>query len=332
MLKIGLIGCGFMGGMHAACYNAIDGAEVVAVADVREEKAKELAGENTVIYPDGMSLIANADVDVIDICLPTYMHTEHAVAAMKKGINVFLEKPACLTKEEGKILLETEKETGVNVQVGQVIRLWDEYKWLKETADSGKYGKIVSAVFKRLSSYPTWAWNGWLHDTSKSGSVAQDMHIHDVDFVRYLMNSEPDSFTSNAVRDKKGIIEQIFTSFVFGDACVTVEACWDYPDAFPFDASFRVKFEKATVVLDNTGLNIYTADGGSEKVELTASFEGDNEIGGNISNLGGYYNELKYFVDKLNANEKPDIAPLCEGVKSVELVLDEIKFVGGAQI
>ena len=331
MLKIGLIGCGFMGGMHAACYNVIDGVEVVAVADVREEKAKELAGENAKIFSDGMSLIENADVDVIDICLPTYLHTEHAVTAMKKGRNVFLEKPACLTKEEGKLLLETEKETGAIVQVGQVIRFWDEYKWLKEVYESGKFGKLNSGVFKRLSSYPTWAWNGWLHDPYKSGTVAQDMHVHDVDFVRYLMGTEPDSFTSNAVRDERGVIGQIFTSFLFGDACLTVEACWDYPVDFPFDASFRVKFEKATVVLDGEGLRVYNKDGGCEKVVIAPSFEGDNNIGGNISSLGGYYNELKYFVEKLNAGEKPVVVPLSEGVKSTELALDEIAFVGGVQ-
>ncbi len=112
MLKIGLIGCGFMGGMHAACYNAIDGAEVVAVADVREEKAKEVAGENTIIYPNGMSLIANADVDVIDICLPTYLHTEHAVAAMKKGRNVFLWKSlhASQRKKEKSFLKQKKRQ------------------------------------------------------------------------------------------------------------------------------------------------------------------------------------------------------------------------------
>ena len=72
MLKVGLIGCGFMGTMHANCYKAIPGATLVAVADIRPEKAQEIAaGTDAVIYGDGKELIANADVDVIDICLPT---------------------------------------------------------------------------------------------------------------------------------------------------------------------------------------------------------------------------------------------------------------------
>lgn len=331
MLKIGLIGCGFMGGMHAACYNAIEGAELVAVADVRREKAEEIAkGKNIEIFATGMDLIENADVDVIDICLPTYLHAEHAIAAMKRVKNVFIEKPVCLTPDEGKLLLETEKETGAKVQVGQVIRSWDEYVWLKGVYDSKKYGKIKTASFRRLSSKPTWAWDGWLHDTKRSGSMALDLHIHDVDFMRYILG-EPDSFISKEARNENGAIEHILTTFNYCDTMVSVEGCWSYPADFPFTADFIVEFEKATVVNNANGLNVYSVDGGFEKIELAPTFEGDNEIGGNISSLGGYYNELKYFVDKVTAGEELCVAPLCEGVKSVELVLSEIASVGGAQ-
>ncbi len=331
MLKVGLIGCGFMGGMHYACYNVIDGVEVVAVADVRAEKAQELInGADVKIYATGKELIEQADVDIVDICLPTFLHTEHAILAMRKGRKVFVEKPVCLTEEEGKLLLEVQKETGATVQVGQVIRLWDEYKWLKDTYESGEYGKIKTAVFKRLSNVPTWGWENWLHKAELSGSVALDMHIHDVDFMRYLLG-EPKSFNATVNRNEKGIIEQIFTTFSYDDAVVMVEACWDYPADFPFDAGFRVKFEKATAVMDGNGVTVYYNDGGVFKPEIKPEFVGDNNIGGNLSSLGGYYNELKYFVDKLTAGEEPVIAPLCEGVKSTELVLGEIKSVGGAQ-
>jgi len=332
MLKVGLIGCGFMGGMHSACYKEIDGVEVVAVADVRAEKAEEIAKvHGAQVFSTGEQLIENVEVDIIDICLPTFLHTAHAVKAMKKGRNVFIEKPVCLTREEGKLLLETQKETGAKVQVGQVIRLWDEYKWLKEVADKKEYGEIKTAVFKRLSNTPTWGWENWLHKTECSGSVALDLHIHDVDFMRYMMG-EPKTFTSKVDRNEKGIIEQIFTTFTYDNAVVTVEGCWDYPVDFPFDAGYRVKFEKATVVYDANGVNVYMNDGGVVKPEIISEFTGNNDIGGNLSSLGGYYNELKYFVEKLTANEPLEVAPLCEAVKSVELALDEIASVGGAQI
>ena len=331
MIKIGLIGCGFMGGMHSACYKEIEGAKVVAVADVRAEKAEDAAKvHGAEVYANGMDLIANADVDVVDICLPTYLHTEHAIASMKAGKNVFIEKPVALTEEECELLLATEKETGVKIQIGQVIRFWDEYVWLKEAYDKREYGEILSASFKRLSSYPTWAWDGWLHDAKRSGSMALDLHIHDVDYMRYLMG-EPDGLTSRAVRDESGTIEQIFTIYNYGDVAVSVEGCWDYPADFPFDAEFRVKFEKATVVNNGNGLCVYPKEGGVIRPELKPAFEGTNDIGGNLSSLGGYYNELKYFIETLDAGEELTVAPLCEGVKSAKLIYKEIASVGGAQ-
>ena len=87
MLKVGLIGCGFMGAMHANCYKNIAGVEIVALADIRKEKAEELAvGTNAVLYGDGKDLIANAEVDIIDICLPTFLHAEYA---MQKRLTTF---------------------------------------------------------------------------------------------------------------------------------------------------------------------------------------------------------------------------------------------------
>ena len=140
MIRVGLIGCGFMGGMHAACYAALAelGVKVTAIADDRPEflaQMKEQTDAQT--YESGMALIEQADVDVVDICLPTYLHTAHACAAMEKGRDVFCEKPVCLTEEDMQALLETKKRTGRKVMVGQVIRLWDEYAWLKKTVDAG---------------------------------------------------------------------------------------------------------------------------------------------------------------------------------------------------
>ena len=100
MIKVGLIGCGFMGAMHANCYKNIDGVKLVAVADIRREKAEELAC-GAEIYSDGKDLIEKADVDVIDICLPTFLHAEYALMAMEKVKYLFVEKPVALTNEQG---------------------------------------------------------------------------------------------------------------------------------------------------------------------------------------------------------------------------------------
>ncbi len=330
MIKVGLIGCGFMGGMHAACYAALEelGVKVVAVADVRPEFAQKLAN-GAEIYATGMELIEKADVDTVDICLPTHLHTAHAVAAMKAGKNVFVEKPVCFNDDEMDLLLQTEKETGAKVQVGQVVRLFNEYNWLKKVVDSGEYGKVVHGEFRRLSNLPTWAWENWLHQPEKSGGVAVDMHVHDVDYVRYIMG-EPDVVKAHAYRDANGVIQQINATYGYGkDVCIALEAGWNYPADFPFTADWRVMFEKATAVLSGGVVTVYPVEGGSFNPEIAAEFEGTNDIGGNLSSLGGYYNELKYFVEGLQGKNDLSIAPISDAIESVKLAKREIEAAGG---
>ena len=330
MIKVGLIGCGFMGGMHSACYAALAnlGVKVTAVADVRRDYAEKLAN-GAEIYATGMELIEKADVDVVDVCLPTHLHAAHAVAAMKAGKNVFVEKPIAFKDEDMELILKTEQETGAKVQVGQVIRQWTEYVWLKKAVDAGTFGKIQHAMFRRMSSRPEWAWEGWLHQVDKSGGVAVDMHVHDVDFVRYIMG-EPDVVKAHAHRDAEGVIQQINAVYGYGDkVSVAVESGWDYPADFPFTADFRVKFDKATVIGGGGVVNVYPVGGAAYQAELEEEFQGDNDIGGNISSLGGYYNELKYFVEGLQGKNDLSVATVSEAIKSVQLVKREVEAAGG---
>ncbi len=322
MIKIGLIGCGFMGTMHANCYDVLEDVRVTAVADVRRDKAEALASlSGAEIYADGLDLIANADVDAIDICLPTYLHAKYAEAAMRKVKNVFIEKPVTLTTEESERLLAVQKETGAGVQVGQVIRFWDEYAHLKTLIESQSYGRVENAFFKRVSPRPDWAWDNWIHDFNKSGGAGQDLHIHDIDFMLHAFGKPNDFFTvrSNDALEKNSYVTSICN---YDGFAVVVEGGWNFPTHYPFQATFRVKFEKAVVELGANGFKLYTEDGVEDIVlqKKELSVQG----GGNISDLGGYYNELKYFTDCLKSGKKPEKATLADAADSVKFVREEM--------
>lgn len=325
MLRVGLIGCGFMGTMHANCYKNIEGVEIVALADLRREKAEELAvGTNATLYSEGKDLIANAELDVIDICLPTYLHAEYALLAMEKVKYVFVEKPVTLTVKESKALLKKQAETGAQVQVGQVIRFWDEYVELKKILDTGKYGKVVNANFRRLSPRPTWGWNSWLLDTSLSGGAGQDLHIHDVDFALSIFGKPSKFYTVRANGGETN--SYVNTLLQYPDKAVSVEGTWDLPGTHPFEATFRVVCEKA--VIENAGgkFMLYTEDGAEEIVIEKKELAGEAFKGGNISDLGGYYNELVYFTERAKAGEKIERATLSDASASLAFVLKELKF------
>ena len=325
MLKIGLIGCGFMGSMHANCYNNIKDARVVAVADLRREKAEALAEiSDATIYETGRDLIEKADVDAIDICLPTYLHAEHAMLAMKKVRYVFVEKPVALTADEGRAMIEAAKETGAEVQVGQVIRFWDEYVALADMIKAGTYGKVVTANFRRLSPVPTWGWDSWLTDPVRSGGAGQDLHIHDIDYALSVFGS-PEKFYS--VKNTLGTEnDYVNTLMQYKDFCVSVEGTWGLPECYPFTATFRVVFEKA--VVENAGgkFLLYT-DNGAEEIKIEkAQIASAGDSGGNISDLGGYYNELVYFCERAGEGRPIERATLADAVTSLSFLLDELHF------
>jgi len=321
MLKVGLIGCGFMGSMHVNCYKNIPGVEIAALADLREEKAKALAeGTNATIYSDGADLIANAEVDIIDICLPTYLHAKYALMAMEKVKYLFVEKPVALTTEEGDALLEKSKKYGCNVQVGQVIRFWDEYVALKNMLATGELGKVINANFRRISPRPDWGWNNWLLNFELSGGAAQDLHIHDIDFALSIFG-EPKTLYSvkNAIGEKFSYVN---TLMQYEDFVVGVEGTWDLPSSHPFEATFRVVCEKG--VVENAGgkFLLFTNEG-VKTIEIEKKYVGTNNAGGNISDLGGYYNELAYFVEKATKGEKIENATLEDGVASLKFLLNK---------
>lgn len=324
MLRVGLIGCGFMGTMHANCYKNIEGIELVALADIRKECAEKLSeGTKAVIYGDGKDLINNADVDVIDICLPTYLHSEYAIAAMDKVKYVFVEKPVALTKEQGEAMIKKAEETGANVQVGQVIRFWDEYVELAKIIKAGIYGKVINANFRRISPIPTWGWEDWLLKNELSGGAAQDLHIHDVDYVLSQFGT-PNIVKSlkNKIGEKASYINSLFE---YDDFVVSVEGTWGLPGTYPFEATFRVVFENGVVENANGKFMLYTDSEAKEIGIEKKEGLGDGFEGGNISDLGGYYNELVYFTDCAKNKKAVEKATVKDGVESLAFVLEEIK-------
>lgn len=334
MLRVGLIGCGGMGSLHAECWLALgDVAQLVAIADLDATKIKKYADRSGAkMYENGMELLAEAEVDVVDICLPTCLHAEHAVAAMQKGYHVFVEKPVCLHEKEAELLLKTQKETGVMVQVGQVIRFWDEYVWLKKEIENGTYGKVLSGSFFRLSPPPRWAWENWYQDYTKCGTVALDLHVHDADFIRYMMGKEPQQVDARAVRDADGVIQQIVATYDFGDAVITAEGAWNYPKNFPFETQFRVLLEQALIIMEKNGeVTVYLENGDRFRPDIPHTFEFDADIGINVSSMGPYYNELRHFAKLVAGKTDTEIAPLADAVESARLIWKEIDIAGGAK-
>ena len=134
MLKIGLVGVGGISGAHIPVWEQMEDAELICLCDIRPERMENYK-DTKHCYTDFDEMLANEKIDILDICLPTYLHADFAVKAMEKGINVITEKPISLKEEDVERVYSTAEKNNVKFMVAQVLRFWPEYLILKEIYD-----------------------------------------------------------------------------------------------------------------------------------------------------------------------------------------------------
>lgn len=329
MLKVGLIGAGGIGRVHALSWKILkDSVELVAIADVNAEQAQKVSEEcGCKMYTDAFEMLQKEEFDVVDICLPTFLHADYVIRVMDYVKNIIVEKPICLYEEEAQRLLDAQEKSGALIQVGHVVRFMDDYRYLKELVDAGTYGKVVAGTFSRLSPRPVWMRGH--DDVNRTGTMALDFHIHDADYVRYLMDGEPEDVQAWAARDSEGIVQHLRTAYRYGNALLCTEASWNYPVTFPFSESYRVRLEKAAVVLDTDGIKVYPDEGEPFTPENEQKLVMD--LGINVSDIGPYLTELRYFADVI-VDGKKVLTSLEDAIAAFRLVQKELALVGGAQL
>ena len=197
MLKVGLIGVGGISGAHIPVWESMEEVELTALCDIRQERMEPYPKQHH--YSDLDEMLKNEELDILDICLPTYLHADYAVRAMEKGIHVLCEKPVSLKPEDVERVYSTAHRMQVSFMVAHVLRFWPEYMLLKELYDTQKYGKLLSGYMSRVSQTPPWSWDNWMKDENRSGLVPFDLHIHDLDFMVYAFG-KPEKVNSNRIK------------------------------------------------------------------------------------------------------------------------------------
>ena len=295
MLKVGLVGVGGISGAHIPAWQSMEDVELVALCDVRPEQMTRYPELRRYTNMDDM--LAKEQLDILDICLPTYLHADAAVKAMERGIHVLSEKPVSLKTEDVHRLYETAKRNNVRFMVAQVLRFWPEYVYLKEIYDNGRYGKLLSGRMARLGHMPGWSWDNWMKDESRSGLVPFDLHIHDLDFMVYAFGKPKQVSSFRARRSDQDVFTAVYQ---FDGFYVDSEATW-YAAPYPFHATYRFQFEKALIVLDGA-LTVYEVDGKT----FTVGADGGETGGIELPPTNAYANEIRYFADCVKAGRDAD--------------------------
>lgn len=326
MLKVGLIGFGFMGRMHFDNYERLmkegKSVQLVAVCDLKIQTLKDSkAGGNMAtdkevydltpyrLYEKIEDMIAAEQLDIIDIAVPTPIHAEVTCAMLEKGYHVLCEKPAARTAASANKMVEAARKSGKKLLIGQCLRFWPAYEYLKETVESGRYGQVTGGYFFRGSGAPA----DWFMDAEQSGGNLLDMHIHDTDMIQWLFG-RPEKVSTlgrNVVSANNGY-DVVSTHYYYEDGkVVNAQSDWTLEGDHGFEMTYRVNFEKGNLVFKDGVLKVNPNDAAGFVPELSEDT--------------GYYRELVYMIDAINNNTAIETSSSDSAVITLEIIEAEEK-------
>ncbi len=250
-MRVGLVGAGFMGGVHLNAYAGIPEVEVVGVADARLDAA--MAGAKLVgarPYASYEELVAAEDIEVVDVCLPTAFHKDLALRAAGEGRHVILEKPIARSIEDAQEILEAFSGDGPRLFVGHVVRFFPEYARIKAMVEAGDVGTVGVARTSRRSPFLR-GWNDWYADWRQSGGVLVDLVIHDFDFLRWCFGEVERVYARGVMGREYNRLDYALTTLRFaGGPIAHVEGHWGFPA--PFEYAIEVAGSKGFVTANST--------------------------------------------------------------------------------
>lgn len=313
MLRVAMIGFGGIAHSgHIKNHFALEeeGREkLVAVCDIRPELfeqkivintggAEVSLREDVARYTDWKEMLDKEDVDVVDICVPTFLHKDITIQVLKMGYHVLCEKPMSPSYEDCLEMCKAEKEYGKRLMIGHCVRFGTAMNIIKKFIDEKTYGKVKHAQFRRLSGPPKWGWDNWYMDYNRSGGCIRDLHVHDIDFARYVFG-EPHKI-SCVTADKYSGKDIVQSHLMYDGFSAMVIGDWSR-EGFPFQASCEISFENATVTLGAGEIKICQRDGEVFNYQFTAN--------------NSYKAEMEYFFDiiendKENTQNPPESSAL----------------------
>jgi predicted dehydrogenase len=311
MVRIGIVGVGFMGMIHYLAARGLREGRVVALCS---RDAKKLAGDWRGIRgnfgPQGQmmdlsginkhdnldALLADPEIDLVDICNPTHLHAETAIRALKAGKHVLVEKAISLNTEDADAMLQAANKAGKLLMVAHVLPFFPEFAYAADAIRAGRWGNVMGAHFKRIISRADWS--AEIADAGNTGGPAFDLHIHDTHFIGLVCGVPKGVFSSGVVDN--GVVQYLTTQYLYGPqgpvvSCSSGALC---QKGRPFVHGYEIYLERATLVFDSAScpLTVLTHDGQTEQPKLAA---GDP--------ITAFTAELQSAVDGVLKGRAPDL-------------------------
>jgi len=333
-VNVAVVGLGFMGVTHLRAYLANPLARVVAVCDaVRVPVNGVLAGvsgnikksddihlgTDVKVYRKLEELLADAEVQLVDICTPTPLHPEQVIAALKAGKHVLCEKPLARTSAAAKEILQVASKSPGMLMPAMCMRFWPGWSWLKQVVADQTYGKVLAANFRRVSQLPGWSSQGTYAGGLDLGGALFDLHIHDADFVNFLFG-QPASVFSSGVTGPNNSVNHVVTQYHFSNGPVVyAEGSWLLAQGF--NMVYTLHCERATIDFDLAR--------GAEALRVTEFGQAPRSVP--CEGSDGYGAEIAYMLECVAQNRPPKVVTGQDGLMALEICEAEEKSIRTGQ-
>ncbi|MFQ6047732.1 MAG: Gfo/Idh/MocA family protein [Phycisphaerae bacterium] len=337
MVKVGICGLGFMGRTHFGIYLRNPKAQVVALMDKDRRRRQgdwaepignlpaswpkkvDMGGIASYSSPD--ALIADPNVELVDITLPTDLHADVAIQALRAGKHVLSEKPMARTSAQCRRIVAAARRARGYYMVAQCIRFWPQYVKVKELVDSKRYGPVRSAALRRLAAPPTYSMGNWLLRHERSGGAALDLHLHDIDFAAYLFG-RPRRVYARGTKGPSGGIDHVEALWDYGkELLVAVEGGWAFAASYPFQMILTVRCAEATLEWI-----LRVGHGGEGFGSEVVAYQADGKIRKfAVKDATGWEAEIDYFLSCIQKRRRPAIATATSSAESVAICEAELK-------
>lgn len=315
MQKVAIVGAGHMAKVHGAAYAKMANAKPVAVVDIRQQAADDLAAEiGARGFTDFDAMMQAVSPDVIDVCTPTPFHKQYVVKAAEAGKHVVTEKPMGRSLDECREMIEATEKAGVKFMVAHVLRFFPEFAAAKAQIDAGAVGKPAIVRTTRGGGFPTGT-DDWYANVDMSGGLILDLIIHDFDWLRWCFGEADRVYAKGLANRGLDHIDYALVTIRFKSGVIAhVEGTWANP------SGFTVKFEVAgdQGLLDfynkeTAPINVAQKDGGETKKAGVAIPESPTA-------QNPYALELQHFIDCIEGDCAPSITAE-DGMRAVEISL-----------
>jgi predicted dehydrogenase len=311
MVRVGIVGTGWIGQRHLESLAQMDGVRVVGVCDIDRAKAEAQAGRwGLPVFDDYSHMLAEAQPEAVVICTPPTVRLELVQAAAELGIHCFIEKPPAKTLAAAREVQAVLDASGVINSVGFMYRYCKAVDRLRELIAGRRVALVHSRLLCALAMDPNWP--RWFFDKQRSGGPIIDQAIHSLDLSRYILGevAEVAGFGGNLTVPKGGdfTVEDSHTLALRYSSGVLQNHChsWAYPD---YVSTMEFLSDELHLHLDVVNSRVHGRVGGAK---VSYEYAGDN----------AYRTELEAFVAAVRQG-RPDLvrSTYADAVQTLQLTL-----------